>query len=104
MARFNNSRSQRRCKKPDKKQIRKKQAVLVQRCVQLLNSNADQFRAKLSKPRTPPVIKPSDGSLKHFKPIKIEMVDESALRSATALLENKFSLEESDAPNEQKDS
>ena len=99
MGRKNNNQPRHKSRKPDKKQMRKKQAALVQRCVELLNSNAEQFRAKLSNP--PSTTKPTTGSLKHFKPIRIETVGNSALANTAALLESKFSLKEVTPSKEQ---
>lgn len=93
MTRSNSKRLQRSSKKTDKKQIRKKQAVLVQRCIQALNSNADSFRAKFTDPEPSRTTKSADGSLKHFKPIRIETVDKSTISDTVDMLENKFSIE-----------
>ncbi|VDK40361.1 unnamed protein product [Taenia asiatica] len=104
MGRTNHKRRQPNPKKPNKKQMRKKQSAIVQRCIQALNSDSDRFRTKLSEPPKPPVTKPPDGSLKHFKPIRIEVVEGAALADAAALLESNFHLEEPDSPKEKQDS
>ncbi|VDO05585.1 unnamed protein product [Rodentolepis nana] len=87
----NNAKSQR----SSKKRLRKKQAVLVKRCVQALNSNADIFRSKMSNAEPSQSAKAqSDGTLKHFKPIRIETVDQSTISDAVDMLENKFTIDE----------
>lgn len=104
MGRTNHKRRQPSSKKPNKKHVRKKQSAIVQRCIQALNSDSDRFREKLSEPPKPPATKSQDGSLKHFKPIRIEVVESATLADAATLLESKFHLEEPDPSKEKQNS
>nr|CDS20940.1 ribosomal protein S2 [Echinococcus granulosus] len=97
MGRTNRKRPQRTSKKPIKKQMRKKQSAIVQRCIQALDSNAHRFRKKVSEPLEPSVTKPPDGSLKHFKPIQIKTAENAGLLDVATLLGSKFHLGESDS-------
>nr|CDS31088.1 hypothetical transcript [Hymenolepis microstoma] len=95
MTRPNDAKSQRSSKKPNNKRLRKKQAVLVKRCVQALNSNVDIFRSKISSAEPSQSTRAqSDGALKHFKPIRIETVDPSVISDAVDMLESKFTIDE----------
>ncbi|VDM33102.1 unnamed protein product [Hydatigera taeniaeformis] len=91
-------------KKANKKQMRKKQSAIVQRCIQALNSKTDNFRAKLSEPQKSLPKKPPNGSLKHFKPIRIELVERAALADAANLLESKFHLGDTNPPGQKENS
>ncbi|KAM3175472.1 hypothetical protein ACTXT7_008471 [Hymenolepis weldensis] len=101
MTRPVNNQPQWSSKKIDKKRLRKKQAVLVKRCVQALNSNAEFFRSKISNTQPSQSAKTqSDGVLKHFKPVRIETVNKSTISEAVNMLENKFTIEEPDQKEE----
>ncbi|CDS38008.1 ribosomal protein S2 [Echinococcus multilocularis] len=92
MGRTNRNRPQRTSKKPIKKQMRKKQSAIVQRCIQALDSNAHLFRKKVSEPLKPSVTKPPGGFLKHFKPIQIETAESAGLVDVATLLGSKVHL------------
>ncbi len=102
----NNARSQLRSKRPDKKQQRKKQAALVERCIKALNHNANHFREKLahaeadSTNATATAAQAPSGELKHFEPIRIDTVGREALTDTADLLDKQFTLSEDSTERE----
>ncbi|VDD82939.1 unnamed protein product [Mesocestoides corti] len=97
MARIN--KKPRAPKKKDKKQQRKKQAALVERCIEALNSNVTRFREKISVAKEV-AEKPPNGTLKHFQPIRIDTVERSVLTETAAALDKISVLSESNTKGE----
>ncbi|VDN22944.1 unnamed protein product [Dibothriocephalus latus] len=89
--------------KPDKKQQRKKQKALMERCVQALNQSAAGFREKLANGDA---LKQTGGGgdvvelegasrpLAHFQPVRINCLSKEALSDAVDILSEKFTLAE----------
>uniref|UniRef100_A0A0X3QAX0 Uncharacterized protein n=1 Tax=Schistocephalus solidus TaxID=70667 RepID=A0A0X3QAX0_SCHSO len=99
-----NSVQRARKSKPDKKQQRKKQKALMERCLQALNQNAAEFREKLAggevlKQVGGGGVVELDGSsrpLAHFQPVRINCLSQETLSHAVDMLREKFTLNEKD--------
>lgn len=97
-----------RHQRPNKKQQRKKQAALVERCIKALNTNSDKFRQSFATQNTtkptvnnnPSLIQPT-GELKHFEPIRIDTVDRAQLTDTVNMLEKQCFLDKT--PGDSKD-
>nr|VZI07409.1 unnamed protein product [Spirometra erinaceieuropaei] len=96
-----NSGQRGRKSKPDKKQQRKKQKALMERCLQALNQNAAEFREKLAGGEA--LKQTSDGGaelegasrpLAHFQPVRINCLTKETLADAVDMLSEKFTLDE----------
>ncbi|BHF81207.1 hypothetical protein SprV_0702433700 [Sparganum proliferum] len=98
-----NSGQRGRKSKPDKKQQRKKQKALMERCLQALNQNAAEFREKLAGGEA--LKQTSDGGsgaeldgasrpLTHFQPVRINCLTKETLSDAVDMLSEKFTLDE----------
>ncbi|KAL7057163.1 hypothetical protein AAHC03_019246 [Spirometra sp. Aus1] len=98
-----NSGQRSRKSKPDKKQQRKKQKALMERCLQALNQNAAEFREKLAGGEA--LKQTSNGGaelegdsrpLAHFQPVRINCLTKETLSDAVDMLSEKFTLDEAE--------